>query len=179
MAIRLSILIGVSPAHLAHLDGLMQILRPQVVDGVEVITDSSMSYNIGTKRNKLLEMANGDYIVFIDADDRVSPKYVELILKAIETRPDCVGISGYITTNGANMKQWYISKDYGYWYEKENVYYRTPNHISPVKRELALLAGFPEGTSGEDAEYSKRLFPLLKSEVKIEGNLYHYNYYTK
>jgi glycosyltransferase involved in cell wall biosynthesis len=175
--IKLSILIASMPAHLAHLDGLMQILSPQITGEVEIVTDSSMGYNIGTKRNKLLEMASGEYIVFIDADDRVSPKYVELILNAIKTRPDCVGISGYITTNGGNMRQWYISKDYGYWYELNNVYYRTPNHISPVKRELALQARFPEWTTAEDAEYSKRLYPLLNTEVKIEGNIYHYNYF--
>ena len=175
--VKLSILIATMPSHAAHLDNLVSILRPQITKEVEIITDSSMNYNIGTKRNKLLSRASGEYIVFIDADDRVSPKYVELILNAMGA--DCIGISGYITTNGGNMKQWHISKDYGYWYEKDNVFYRTPNHISPVRRELALQAGFPEVTRGEDAEYSRRLFPLLQSENKIGGNIYHYDYHSK
>ena len=74
---------------------------------------------------------------------------------------------------------WHISKDFGFWYEQRGVYYRTPNHISPVKRELALLAGFPEIAFSEDAEYSKRLLPHLKTEVKIPGILYYYRYESK
>ena len=177
--VRLSILIATMPDRAANLDALMSTLRPQLTKEVEVITDSSMSYNIGTKRNKLLSLATGDYVVFIDDDDKISPKYVELILNAIEDSPDCVGISGIITTNGAFMKQWHISMDYGYWREENGVYLRTPNHISPVRLALALQAGFPELERGEDSEYSRRLFPLLKTEVKIPGNIYHYQFVQK
>jgi glycosyltransferase involved in cell wall biosynthesis len=179
MGIKLSILIPSISRHTAHLDALIQMISPQITKQVEVITDSSEGYNIGIKRNKLLQLATGEYVVFIDSDDRISPKYVELILKATENNPDCVGISGYMTTNGANMEQWHISMDYGYWRKENGVYLRTPNHISPVRRELALQAGFPEVTSGEDAEYSRRLFPLLKTENKIPGNIYHYDYWEK
>lgn len=148
-------------------------------DSVEFAFDNSMDYNIGVKRNRLLSVAHGDYIVFIDDDDTISPDYVQKILKATETNPDCIGISGLITTNGQDKRQWHISKDFGSWYEHANCYYRTPNHISPIRRELALQAGFPEIVHGEDYEYSKRLLPLLKTEVKVEGNIYFYNYWTK
>jgi hypothetical protein len=59
------------------------------------------------------------------------------------------------------------------------VYFRTPNHISPVRRELALQAGFPDVTYAEDREYSKRLLPLCKNEAKIKGSIYHYKYISK
>lgn len=178
----LSILIATIPSRLDKLDNLMSCLNPQwdrMPELVEVIIDPVISYNIGTKRNKLLEKAKGDYIVFIDDDDHIAKNYVKLILDATETNPDCIGISGWITTNGLKSKQWHISKDYGRWFERNGIYYRTPNHISPVKRELALKAGFPEIEFGEDAEYSKRLLPFLKSEVKIKGNIYHYDYWQK
>lgn len=177
------------PAHLTKLTELRQILDPQLTAEVEVITDHSMSYNIGTKRNKLLSWACGKYIVMIDADDLISSDYVEKILKACKSDCDCIGISGVITTNGRNEMQWHISKDYQMWFErkknpksptdKEVIYYRTPNHISPVKRELALLAGFPEISFSEDHEYSMRLLPHLKTECKIPGNLYFYRYQSK
>lgn len=131
---------------------------------------------IGKKRNDLLKIAKGKYIVFVDSDDIVSPNYISLILEACKSGSDCIGISGVITTNGGNKKQWHISRDNAGWYERDNVYYRTPNHISPVKRELALQAGFPEISFAEDAEYSRRLVPLLKTETKIEQNIYHYKY---
>lgn len=144
---------------------------------VEVITDDSMDYNIGTKRNKLLEMAKGEFIVYVDDDDLISNNYVSLVLEACKSKPDCIGINGIITTDGKDERQWFISKEYGHWHTGANgVYYRTPNHISPVKRELALQAGFPEISFGEDAEYSNRLLPLLKSEVIIAQPIYKYLY---
>lgn len=181
---KISILIATMPSRLQKLDDLMSVLNPQIdLNGlhgeVEVLIDPRIDINIGQKRNILLQKAKGDYIVFIDDDDHVSLHYIKLILEAIKSNPDCVGISGIITTNGTKQKQWHISKDYGKWFERNGIYYRTPNHISPVKRELALKAGFPETAFGEDAEYSRRLLPLLKTEVKIKGNIYHYDYRTK
>lgn len=170
------------PSRSKMFEELMLELSFQTVhfqDLVEIVTDDSLSYNIGAKRNRLLKKAMGDYVVFIDDDDHVHANYVELILNATETNPDCIGISGWITTNGQKEKNWHISKDFGRWFERNNVYYRTPNHISPVKRELALIAGFPEIPHGEDAEYSKRLLPMLKTEVKIKEQLYHYDFVSK
>lgn len=143
---------------------------------VEILVDSSMDYNIGVKRNKLLERSKGKYIVFVDDDDEVAPNYLKQICLATLHNPDCIGINGRISTDGVNQRQWRISKEYGSWYERNGVYYRTPNHISPVRRELALQAGFPEIAFGEDHGYSMRLLPLLKSEVIIPGNLYFYKY---
>lgn len=177
--IKLSILIATIPERADMLQSLLKVLYPQQSIDVEILIDPCMDYNIGIKRNKLLARAGGDYIVYADDDDSVSPKYVELILKAIETEPDCVGINGTITINGTAERPWFISKEYKRWYEWQRVYYRTPNHISPVKRALALIAGFPETTFGEDYAYSMSLLPLLKTEVIIDEPLYTYKYVSK
>lgn len=179
MEIKLSILIATMPVRAFQFKNLMEILYRQKTAEVEIIYDVSMMYNIGVKRNNLLQSAIGKYIVFIDDDDLISSDYIEKILKAIESKPDCIGISGVITTNGGNKRSWHISKDFKEWYEQLSIYYRTPNHISPVRRELALKAGFPPIAFGEDHEYSMRLLPLLKTEVKIEGILYYYRYEEK
>lgn len=144
--------------------------------GVEILSDDSMSYNIGIKRNALLKRAKGEYVVFIDDDDEVSPDYINLILIAIKFNPDCIGINGSITTNGLNSMKWYISMFYKRWFTNKGIYYRTPNHISPVKRELALQAMFPEISHAEDYEYSMRLLPLLKTEYIISEPIYTYKY---
>lgn len=182
MALKLSILIATMPSRLEMLDELMANLNIQIDrlhDQVEVIIDPVVKYNIGTKRNKLLEKANGEYVVFIDDDDHVAYNYVNLILEACEEGSDCIGISGTMTTNGKKETQWHISKDFGSWYTKDNIHFRTPNHISPVKREIALKAGFPEIKFGEDFEYSMRLIPLIKTETKVNGNIYWYKYNSR
>lgn len=141
----------------------------------EIIIDWSGDI-VGKKRNDLLKQAKGEYIVFVDSDDLVSPVYVSKILEACKSGADCIGINGIMTTNGQLEQKWFISKEYGYWHQRGSVFYRTTNHISPVRRELALQAGFPEWIFGEDAEYSRRLLPLLKTEVIITEPLYHYKF---
>lgn len=176
----LSILIATMPSRKQELRRLLENLRDQCeeFDDVEILINSRMDVNIGQKRNLLLAEAKGDYIVFVDDDDHVSENYVWCIIQACAIGNDCIGISGTITTNGLKERQWHISKAYGKWHERNNIYYRTPNHISPIRRELALAAGFPEIAHGEDFEYSKRLLPLLKSETIIKGNLYWYDFKT-
>lgn len=56
------------------------------------------------------------------------------------------------------------------------VYYRNPNHLNPVKKELAIQVPYKEINFGEDKDYSERLFPLLKTEVYISGIIYYYLY---
>lgn len=177
----LSILIATMPKRKWKFNRLINSLDVQLPmsGSVEILWNDSMECNIGVKRQELLERASGEYIVYIDDDDKVSDDYVKKIIQATKLNPDCIGISGIITTNGIKPKQWHISKDYKQWFEKNNVYYRTPNHISPIKRDLALKAGFPPIKMGEDAEYSKRILPMLKTEEIIEGNIYFYLYRNK
>ena len=156
---------------------LLNILKLQDCDRLEIlimIDDGELS--IGTKRNRLLEKAKGDYIAFVDDDDRVVNDYVSKILKALESEPDCCSLEGIITNNKKGWSRTFIhSLKYDKWFIKDNVYYRNPNHLSPVRRELALRIRFPDINSGEDKDYSTRLLPLLKIEEKIEGVLYYYD----
>lgn len=178
MLIKLSILIATMPSRKESFYRLLDSLNYQLCNtfGVEILSDDSMHINVGQKRNSLLLRAKGEYIVFIDDDDEISGDYINLILNAAKFNPDCIGINGFITTNGKNKMQWYISKSYKRWFTHKGIYYRTPNHISPVKRLLALEAMFPEIAHAEDYEYSMRLLPLLKSEYIISEPLYFYKY---
>lgn len=177
---KLSILILTIPARKLMLDNLITELRRQMEDKpVEILINVSPDKTIGAKRNALLKKAEGDYVVFIDDDDLIARDYIDRILEATETNPDCIGISGIIIPRGKKHRPWHISMDYKEWFEKNEVYYRSPNHISPVKRSIALKAMFPEINHGEDKVYSERIYPLLKTEVRIEGCMYTYRYNSK
>lgn len=181
MAIKLSILIATTSARNEIIKPLLAEIHRQIGkeegDKVELIINDHETDCIGKKRNDLLAQAKGDYVAFIDSDDHIANIYISTILTEIEfISPDCIGINGIITTNGRNERKWFISKEYGRWYEENGIYYRTPNHISPVRRELALQAGFPEVRFAEDFAYSMRLLPLLKTECLITRPLYHYDY---
>jgi glycosyltransferase involved in cell wall biosynthesis len=177
---KLSILICSLPQRLAMFDALLANLTTQVCDEpVQIIYDDREGIPTGTKRNALLQMATGDYVAYIDDDDEVSDDYIQSILEALADEPDCVGIQGIMTTDGGNEQQWKISRMYEGWYCTNNVYYRYTNHLAPVKKEIALRAGFPDVYVREDYEYSMRLRALLRSESVIEHNIYHYRYKSR
>lgn len=149
-----------------------------------VIDNRGKEVSIGSKRQALLETAEGEWIVFFDDDDWPEDHYVDSIMEAIRNHPgiDCIGIRGYMTTNGKNRKTW--CHRLGYEIKGDGVnptesgydFMRPIIHFNPVKRELALKAGFSDMRYGEDMDYAKRLNPLLTKEYFIDKDLFHYRY---
>ena len=94
-----------------YTDELLRVLVPQRTKDVEIIIiddgSDSCYFNelegiktirkknggASSARNRGLREAKGDYIVFIDSDDLVTPDYIEQVFKAIESEPDTVYIS--------------------------------------------------------------------------------------
>jgi glycosyltransferase involved in cell wall biosynthesis len=175
MSKRLSILTATMHERNGIFRNLAKVLKAQSTPEVEMlaICDNG-ELSIGAKRNQLLEAAKGDYVCFVDDDDMISPFYIFGILTAIKDNPDCVGIEGIITSTGIGPKKFVHSLQYVDWFEKDDVYYRCPNHLNPIKREIALDAKFPETYFGEDKEFSQRLKGKLKTEVFIKGPIYFY-----
>lgn len=144
-----------------------------------IIATDNKEQSTGSKRNLLLSLATKNYCTQIDDDDYVYPYFLEEVLKAIQYDTDCIGTRGIYTHDGGNETEWRLSKDYPnetIFEDGKAVYLRTTNHISIVKTELALRAGFPDKSNAEDKEFSIRLNPHLKSEIKIDQLLYHYRF---
>lgn len=175
---KLSILICTLPHRYNLLKELQNVLLPQLTPEVEVrYHDAGKPMTTGRKRQLLLEAATGDYVVYIDDDDMVPSYYVYEMLRAIESGCDCVGINGIMTTDGAHETVWKLSKDYKNEDRREGnktVYYRHTNHITAVKRPIALAAGFPDKSNAEDKYYSDRL--NITTEFTIEKMMYHYRF---
>lgn len=153
------------------------------VEILDEVDDKQMS--TGAKRNLLIERAKGRYVVFIDSDDHVSPNYVRSILDAVISDPDAVGLCGWMTTNGSLRVNWFISKDHDYIASKDEngntIFLRWNNHLSPLKRSIAIKFKFPNLFVGEDYIWSKEIHDAgaVKTEVKIDEPLYHYDYRTQ
>jgi glycosyltransferase involved in cell wall biosynthesis len=173
----LSILICSLDWRKEQLHKLMVVLSPQLKQDTQVIIDmDSGEIPIGAKRNRLLEKARGDYICFVDDDDLVSDNYIEKIYYAKEDGVDCIGMSGIVTFNGRNPHTFIQSINYNRWFEKDGIYFRCPNHLNPIKREIALQVKFEPINFQEDRVYSSRIYPLLKTETYINGPIYFYNF---
>jgi glycosyltransferase involved in cell wall biosynthesis len=157
-----------------------QILSLKLENEVEILVLSdNRQETTGKKRQKLLEMAKGEYIAFIDDDDAVSDYYIEKIMEGIQTKPDAIGIRLTHYIDGKLLGNTIHSIKYNGW---ENIpgkdgiwtFTRCPNHLNPVKRKLALKAGFPDKTYEEDKEYSYALRKYLKTEYMVDYPIYFY-----
>lgn len=162
-----------------------QIRECEAEDEVEILTDiDNYEHLVGWKRQALIEKANGKWLAHIDSDDEVTPDYIRLILEALKHNPDVVGFEGYYTENGNNRTKWRISKDLPYITTQENgqkVFLRFNNHLSPIKKEIALKIGYRNIGFGEDYDYALRLknSGLIKTEYYIPKEIYHYKYNSK
>lgn len=149
-------------------------------DEVEVITViDNKKMILGDKRSKMVEMAQGEYVTFVDDDDRVAMDYVSQLLTAIKNGTDVIVFNAIVSVNNAPANICQYSKEFVSDYNEAGAYYRLPNHLMCVKRELALQVKFLPVIFGEDADYAKRLKPLLKTEFKIPKALYIYDFNSK
>jgi glycosyltransferase involved in cell wall biosynthesis len=181
----LSILIPTMPKRSGLLKRLLASLAPQRTNEVEVLTYSDDGrITTGRKRNDLIKQAKGQYVVFVDDDDMVADTYIPDILNAAKSKPDCITFRGWMETDGTNRKEFRLSINYPYtavWENGNEVYLRYPNHITPIKRSIALQVPFPNVTMGEDYAWATELHKrkLLKTEVHIQKELYFYLYQSR
>ena len=149
---------------------------------IEILFFMIYSLQIGTKRNRLLEVSKGEYVCFFDDDDLPSKDYISTLLEAIETKPDCVSLRGIMTTNGSNPEIFEHSLKYKAWKTTKNKikYERYPNHLNCIRADIAKQFKFPEVNHGEDYNWSKQLHEsgLLKNEYYTEKVLYYYKFVT-
>lgn len=136
----------------------------------------------GLVRNELINTCNSDYVCHIDDDDIIPVYYIEEILRAIKSKPDVVGLRCEVISMVTDMKrQFVLSKQYKECFSLpsrnhiDGVYYRNVSHLNPIRRELAIKAGFTKDNH-EDNRYSDALVPILndKTEVFIDRIMYYY-----
>lgn len=147
---------------------------------VEILyLEDNKEISVGAKRQKLLEMAKGKYVVGFDSDDFPFSHYLDDIMLVLGSEDvDCIGFEIHMTTNGQHEQTCCHSRRYREW--AKNVdgydYVRNVTQFNPVKRELALQVGFKDMRYGEDKDYADRLTPLCKTEAFLKKKLFHYRY---
>lgn len=185
MGIKLSVLVpsvhtrrtSFIPKSLEMLYGQYDNLPPNLQDKIEILfLIDNKKMMLGGKRNSLVDLAQGEYVVFVDDDDRIEPNYLSELLQAVETDADVVTFKVSVTINGGKPKIATYSKGYEKDYNTKTGYYRLPNHICCVKREHAVKVAFPNIIYGEDKIYGQLLKEHLKTEHAINKVLYHYDY---
>lgn len=72
---------------------------------------SQTNQGVSAARNKGMECANGEYIIFIDADDRMHPEMLEILVKSCEETHTDIAICGVLTCKENDIVPGDIDKD--------------------------------------------------------------------
>lgn len=150
--------------------GLVEVLY--ALDGKEI--------SVGAKRQQLIERATGEYVAFIDDDDWIAPDYVDAILDAAVSAPDCIGMRIRVEGMTRKPQTAAASNRYTEWDSNKDGfdYVRTIYHKTPVRREHAIAIGYKDLRFAEDHDYSDRLKASgrLSYEVFVDKELYTYRF---
>ena len=176
----LSILIPSIPERLSTAIGLYRRIQ-EVVKAypVEIImlTDNRIR-TIGAKREQLKNMATGDYLCFVDDDDKISDNY-HFICHAIGQGADVITFKQHcIVDHWECWVDFDLAHTENQTFEPGATIERLPWHVCAWKRELVQDISFPlegrESMYGEDWAWCEQALKRVKTQTKIDESLHTY-----
>lgn len=155
-----------------------QIIDFELHDQVEILPlrdDKEMT--IGEKRNRLYQMATGEYSWQIDDDDWIHYEAIPMIFNKLDGA-DCVGFKELCIFDGKRLESSNFSLKYPGWLDNYDGYnhVRTPFFKTPIKTEICRQVNIPPIRFGEDHEFSRMITPMLETENWIDEFLYIYRH---
>lgn len=182
MDILLSILIPTVPERMSFLNRMINELEKQCESHpVEILVLlENKKRTIGDKRNILIEQAKGNFVVFVDDDDRIESNYVSSLCSAIHETPnvDCIVFDVLVNFNNQFSKVCKYGKEFEHG-EDEKYYYRKPNHLMCYSKKIASAHKFLNISYGEDDEWGRRISADIINQKRLPNVLYYYDYVPK
>lgn len=136
---KLSILIYSVFEQQDKLNQLLTELDKQIGDNQEIevlVLIDNKRRSIKTKRDNLINSAQGDYVVFIDDHDHIGPNYVFELLKGIKSEADCICFNVLVQNLTTDLIK--VCKYAPHYLSDEDIhyYYRKPNHTMCFKKSF-------------------------------------------
>lgn len=133
---------------------------------------------LGDKRNRLLEIASGEYVAFVDDDDEVDDTYINSILGAIMDNQGVDVIHYPIICTMDNGRPKYC--EYGLhldYFDSPDYWTGKPTHTHIWNQSIARQARFPvDKTFGEDLDWVDQVCAYASTEFRIDKVLYYYKF---
>lgn len=161
---------------------LVGILKPQVAkykgDIGVLVYWNNFEHTIGDIRQRMIEKAVADYVVFIDDDDTVPNYYCDEIYPLLDG-VDHIGFQMQFTRNGRmQLPVYHTIRSKGY-YDDSTGFYRKVTPKDPIRRGIALQGSYArsdynKGLS-EETTWMEDVTPLVKTEHYIDKIMYYYD----
>jgi hypothetical protein len=179
-----SILIPTIPGREKGLDALVASIREKVARLVPqlrfefCLAFDNRETSIGMKRQKLLEMAKGKYLSFIDDDDDITDAYIQDLWSMIQGGFHTMRLRGqmseynFVHSTEVTMTTPMASDD------EPPLFQRPPNHLNPMLADVAKLVPFKDAVHGEDLDWTLSLYKtkFLETEYRSDPSRVHYIY---
>jgi hypothetical protein len=179
----LSLLIAHIPERREVLNSLLTKLNSQVENDLRqrveiIILEDDFRITIGCKRNLLLGLATGKFVMFVDDDDTVHVDLCRVVCDIIRHKD--VDYIGSKLKRSFTEKPEYRSITLNQKFEDEDGSYRAVSHTTPIRREIAVRFQFPSLNLGEDEDWCEqlRVSGLLQNEFFCQEFLYNQRHST-
>lgn len=151
--------------------GLVEFL----IDDDRRFLDGGLS--IGKKRQKLVEMASGKYLCFLDDDEIIAPNYLETLVRLCNEDKDvCTFRNLTKLDNFWTVVDMSLSHTENEQATPNAIVKRRPWHICPVRSEFAKRYEFEDSNYGEDWQWFERVLSHCQTEAKTDAIIHQYNH---
>lgn len=162
------------------IDNSLRILKQFALNDNRIVIITQENQKQGAARNRALEIANGDYITFVDSDDWIDENYLELMINTLEKYNADVAVSSIVRIK-KNKTKYQLKFNEIKTYEKVQEIINTIK-IPPYwyvcgklfKKEIIQNIRFEEGVLYEDADFLIKVIANCKRIVTVPNTKYNY-----
>jgi glycosyltransferase involved in cell wall biosynthesis len=182
--ILLSVLIPSLPERLPKLAELLACLEAQADPRMEVIVlTDNRSRHLGTKRNLMMQMAQGAYLCHIDDDEILAPDFFATLVPELIHGVDLVAYDAGVSLNGS--PEFRVRTILGAACEQPSHLpggrysdiVRPPWHWCLWRSDFARRFKFPDHHDGaEDWFWLRQALPAVQTHRKVDRVLFHHRF---
>lgn len=180
--IYLSVLIPSIPERMEALGVLLGKLESQTnnldddyqVEVISLIDNKKIS--IGSKRERLKNMASGKYFCFVDDDDDITEDYIrELLPVCVDEDVDVITFDTLASIDGKEGRiHASMNNQKNNQFIPGKITYRKPSHVNAWLTSKFKQYQFSDSMYGEDFDFCNQCYPHIHTGYRIDKVLHHY-----